>query len=491
VVSAAAFEYVGVHGWRLWYGDALAHLNTARRILDAREPGYEQIGTVWLVLPHLLMMPWVGNNAHWRSGAAGAVPAAACFVAGGLLLFLGVRRLFGSEAAAWAAVAVYAVNPNLLYLQSAPMTEPMALCWWLGLFWSLVRLRESGHWRDALLAAVFALCGTLTRYEFWFVLPFVAVLITLLSGKARWRNALLFCAVAGLGPLYWIAHNWILYSNPLEFYNGPWSAKMINARDIARGTKPYPCDHNWGNSVKYLWEAARLCLGRMLLWAGVAGAAAAVIKRGWAAAVLFALIPAFYVLSMYSSGTPVSVPTLWPNSYYNTRYGLNLLPLACLGVAGWVALSPRRWRGWAAVVLVAACLAPWVLHPGRENWVCWKESQVNSQARRAWTHAAAEYLAPRYKTGAGIFMSFGDLTGILVEAGIPLKESFHEVERPPWLAAAARPDLFLREEWAIAFSGDAVSQAMNKMRRGPRRYECVRMFAAKGAPVVEIWRHIQ
>ena len=64
--AAAAWFYF--HGYTLYYGDAEAHLNTARRIVDSRTPGYDQLGTPWLPLPHLLMIPFVMNDALWRSG---------------------------------------------------------------------------------------------------------------------------------------------------------------------------------------------------------------------------------------------------------------------------------------------------------------------------------------------------------------------------------------------------------------------------------------
>ena len=38
-------------GWLLYYGDAESHLKHARRVLDSRTPGVEQLGTVWLPLP--------------------------------------------------------------------------------------------------------------------------------------------------------------------------------------------------------------------------------------------------------------------------------------------------------------------------------------------------------------------------------------------------------------------------------------------------------
>ena len=41
------------------YGDAVAHINIARRVFDSRTPGLLQLGTVWLPLPHLLMIPFL------------------------------------------------------------------------------------------------------------------------------------------------------------------------------------------------------------------------------------------------------------------------------------------------------------------------------------------------------------------------------------------------------------------------------------------------
>jgi hypothetical protein len=275
----------------------------------------------------------------------------------------------------------------------------------------------------------------------------------------------------------------VFYSNALEFYNGEWSARAIYQRALDKGGFRYPGDHDLAKAWLYYRTAVRLCLGGPLFWVGAAGLAAALLRRAWAAAIVLALAPAFYVLSLYSSGTPVFVPELWPNSYYNTRYGLAALPAACFGAA---ALVPPRWRALGALVLIAAAASPWVAFPRRDNWVCWKESQVNSEGRRAWTREAAEYLAPRYKPGAGIFMPFGDAIGILREARIPLKEALHEGDGPMWLAAAARPDLFLREEWAIGFTGDQVSRAARS-----RRYECVRMYPAPGIGTLEIWRRIR
>jgi hypothetical protein len=491
VVSAAAVAYCLNRGWTLWYGDAQAHLDIARRIVDSRTPGYEQFGTVWLPLPHLLMLPFVGNLEWWHNGLAGAIPAAVCFVLGGVFLFCSVRRVFSSEAAAWCAAFVYALNPNLLYLQSTPMTEPVSLACLLGLLYFSVRFRDSQSLWDVALAGACALAGTLTRYEGWFVVPLAAVYFLVAASSRRVLAGTLFSLIAALGPLSWLAHNWYYYSNALEFYNGFYSAKQIYQRALNMGLDRYPGDGEWKKAILYYRTAAAMCLGSPACWIGIAGCAVALFRRAWWPLLLLVSVPVFYVWSIYSAGTPIFVPQLWPHSYYNIRYGVNAMPLLAFGIAAIVSLAPGRTQVVAAALVVIAAIVPWLANPRPEAWICWKESQVNSSGRRAWTRAAAEYLGPRYHPGAGIFLSFGDLTGILREAKIPLREAMHEGNGLRWVAATARPDFFLREEWAIAVSGDQVSTTMLKTRRGVPRFECVRTYAFKNSPVIEIYRRIQ
>ena len=134
---------------------------------------------------------------------------------------------------------------------------------------------------------------------------------------------------------------------------------------------------------------------------------------------LLALPGVFYVWSMhFFGGTPIFMPVL--HAVLLLQHALRpgaLLPLLA-------ACAPRRWwrlcRGGRAdcrgALVVLRRYAPWLdLHPRPTNWVTWEESRVNSEARREWTRQAAEYLAPRYVRGSGIFTSFGDLTGIFRE----------------------------------------------------------------------------
>src|SRR5690349_15298775 len=79
-VAGTAASWFYRHGYLCYYGDAEAHLNHARRILDSRTPGPDQLGTPWLPLPHLLMVPFVAEMNLWQTGLAATIPGVACFV---------------------------------------------------------------------------------------------------------------------------------------------------------------------------------------------------------------------------------------------------------------------------------------------------------------------------------------------------------------------------------------------------------------------------
>ncbi|MGA2575334.1 MAG: glycosyltransferase family 39 protein [Bryobacteraceae bacterium] len=470
-------------GYLAYYGDAEAHLNIARRILDSRTPGYDEIGSVWLPLPHVLTMMFARNDALWRTALAGSIVSGISFVVAGAFLFAAARRVFDAKVAAAAATLVYATNPNLLYLQSTAMIEPLFMAAVMAILYFTVRFRDTQGWLAVCGAGMAALCGTLTRYDGWFLIPFVTLFVLVTAKRQRVAKAALFAAIAGVGPLYWLGHNWWCCSNVLDFYNGPYSPRAI------QGSTYYPGRGNWAKAWLYFRTAVRWCAGTPLAWLGAAGlVACAAVRKAWWPALLLLLPGVFYIWSMHSSGgTPIFVPDLWPNSYYNSRYGLALFPALAFGAAALVRLVPASMQRLAGAAVVLAAATPWLIHPRPDAWITWKESQVNSEARRAWTREAAEYLAPRYRRGSGIITTFGDVTGIFRMAGIPLRETLTWDNWPLWPAAVSRPDLFLWEEWAVAMRGDPVQTALLRAGvRGPR-YELVKIVQAPNAPVVEIY----
>jgi hypothetical protein len=433
------------------------------------------------------MLPFVRVDAWWHSGIAGAIPSAACFILAGTFLFAAVRRLFASTPAAVAATAFFALNPNLLYLQTTPMSEPPFFAALMALLYFSLRFRDTGGWGALMGAAVAACAGTLARYEGWFLLPFGAAYFLFTAKRRRIEAAVTFCAIAGLGPLYWLFHHWWLTGDPLAFYRNQYSALAI------QGAAPYPGQGDWRKAWLYYRTAAQLCSGPVLPLIAILGAAAALAKRAFWPLGLLALPGVFYLWSMHSSGSPIFIPTLFPNSYYNARYGLAVLPLFAVASAALIAVLPRRLQTPGAALAIAAAVAPWLMNPFPSNWVVWEEARVNSEARREWTRQAAQYLAPRYVRGSGIVSTAGVMIGIYREMGIPIREVFTIDNGLPWQAAMQRPELWLWQTWAVAEGGDPVQSAVNRLAlRGlVLRKNCYRLqesIIVKNAPVIEIYR---
>src|SRR6478609_7107839 len=123
-VSIAAFVYFFRQGVVVGYGDAASHLQIARRVIDSPTAGFAQLGSVWLPLQHLLMLPLVWITPLFYTGIAGSVVSMASYVIACVFLYKIVQGLTdGNRLAAIAGTLIFALNPNVLYMQSIPMTE--------------------------------------------------------------------------------------------------------------------------------------------------------------------------------------------------------------------------------------------------------------------------------------------------------------------------------------------------------------------------------
>jgi hypothetical protein len=471
IVSAAAWYFYS-SGYLLYYGDAQAHLNISRSLIDARVTGYDQLGTVWLPVLHLICLPFVARNHLWESGLAGTIPVGICFVVAGLCLYLCGKDVYGSSAAALVGMLCFALNPNVLYLATITMTEivfvaGLALCL-LAILW----YRKTQHNRWTAAAIVASWWMSLTRYDGWFLIPFIGLFLMFAAKENKLRVLIVSGLMASLAPLYWMAHNWFETGNALDFYNGPYSAAAI------QGEHNYPGFHDWPAAVHYYWAAGSACSGYGLIVAGVLGLIVALARGWWKALGFLALTPLFYVWSVHSSKTPVYLPSLWPHGYYNSRYGIAVVVFMAFAVGALASALPSRIR-----FLPLLALVPWLVRPNPQNWICWKESQVNSDSRRAWTAQAADYLANYYRSGDGVLVEFGDLAGIFGKAGIPLREALHEGSGPAWFVNTMPSGLVAQTRWAIAQKDDKLARRLQEAKS----FHVVDVIAVHGAPDLFIY----
>ena len=496
-LSVAALLYYYAHQQLLLYGDALAHLNIARRVVDNRHPleSYGQLGTVWLPLQHIAMLPFVWVDTLWRSGIAGAIPGMVAFVLG----TLGIFRLVNARAGAFAgyvAAAIYALNPNLLYMQTTAMNEPIFLAF---LIWSLVYLDEFLRATSPPIAEVkpaqlrprrtLEYCGitmaggALTRYDGWFSAGIIGVI--LIAAFLRWRPRITdprlrraagksiaeVILLNALVPVYWLVYTWAVSGNALDFINGPYSARTIALRSTAQGAPPYPGQQHIFTAALYFLKSAQLNMGaalfgRFLLLAAILGTAFAVWRFRRYGVLLLLWIPlAFYSLSIAYGSVPIYIPVWWPFSYYNVRYGLELLPMFAVftaiaadviaGQADSRSVRTAVWCGFIALI-GASYISAYAEAP-----ITLREARVNSRGREALEEGLASALA-QLPPSSTLLMYEAEHPNALRLSGIPLRHVISEAEHPDWEWALLDPAH--HADYVVACKGDPVWVAMRPHR---------------------------
>jgi hypothetical protein len=502
LASLFSFLYYFKHNDLLLYGDAVAHINIARRVFDSQTPGLLQLGTVWLPLPHLLMIPFIWANAMWQNGTGGAVPSMVAYVFGCLGIFRLVRGWLasasgtraGAAAGAWVAVLVYGANPNLLYMQTTAMTEPLYLALFI---WAVVFFAEglrgleddAGARRGQGVAASLtrsACCvaaAELTRYDGWFLAGAVGLAVLVMGLRSPVRDAgdrgfrragLVFLLGIAVVPIAWLAYNAAVYGNALEFANGPYSAKAIEARFQA----PNPALHSVPLASLYFLKAAQLNLapgnwGRFWLAAAGLGVIFSVTRRSWLTMLLLWLPVAFYALSIAYGSVPIHVYTWWPFATFNQRYGLQLLPMfaasaGLLAAYGFAWNKAGRHRGKLLTVVVALVAVSY--------FSVWKaDPQCLLEARRNWEirhtlDAEVQRVVSALPADSRFLMEMGEHVGVMQQAGIPLRQVINQENHRPWKRPTDPEGLWERAladppryvDFVIAFDGDAVDRSANK-----------------------------
>lgn len=426
---ALAGTVVALHyahaGLTLAHYDARAHLVVARRILDSLTPGWQQIGAVWLPLPHLLNMLPVQVDAWYRSGASGvAISILAMALAGGSLASI-IIRTTGSLVAACTGAVLLMLNPNVLYLQSTPMTEP--LLFGLVLF-SVAAVaawvdRSSGNSRRPGTALA---CACLTRYEAWpiTVALLALALAVLLRRQTPAREAVRDVATLALWPAVaivvfsansrWVVGTWFVSS---DFFV-PENVEAMGHLDVA-----------W----RQLREGLDLLAGPWT--ARIASAAAALVV--WSSFRSPRRAPLLLLLALFAAAA-LPVSAYLQGHPFRIRYDVPLV-VACAAItAGGLAVLWPPLRAVAAVVVILVTLQhAWPVDHTAAMVVESQREAANMAGRREITR----YLQEQYD-GTGIMMSMGSLGHYMHDlslAGFGIEDFLHEGNGEIWRFAMLQP----------------------------------------------------
>jgi hypothetical protein len=452
VLGIGAALYYATLGLTLSHYDAKAHLVVARRILDSLTPGWEQIGAVWLPLPHLLNMLPVQIDVLYRTGVFAIALSIACHGLAAGSIGATVLALTASRAGAALAATLYAANPNVLYLQSTPMTEPMLFGLTTLQVYLFTRWVLAGTLDVPRAAGWVTVLACLTRYEAW---PITAACVVG-SAYAWWRRGqslrhlvpvfarlALYPTLTVLGFMafsritvgeWFVSSGFFVVDETLYGQPGAVLAKIAEGTEMLGGV--------------WLVRFSVIALVLVLV-AGLSSAGRAPLLLGLS---LFAA--AALPLSAYLAGHP-----------FRLRYEIPIVIAGALAIGTAVGLFRRIAP---AVALMPLALILYEAPPFDREAPMVREAQLdqNVQARAAVTAC----LRQRYQGGA-VMVSMGALGHYMHEmsaAGFAIRDFLHEGNGPIWDSAFTRGPAAL-VEWVlveeVAEGGDAVIQRHRQIPR--------------------------
>lgn len=425
VGTAAAICYARAD-LTLSHYDARAHLVVARRIFDSLTPGWQQIGAVWLPLPHLLNMVPVQVDLLYRTGASAvAISVASTGVAAWAMACL-ILRTTSSRSGATTAVALFVLNPNVLYLQSTPMTEPLLFATTTAALALTAAWLDRGAVRGPYAAGAMLAAACLTRYEAWPIAG-CAVAITgavLLRRGSSLRRTFTAC----LALASWPAAAVVLFLMNSRWTVGAWF--VSDGFFVAENTAAL------GHPI-VAWQQVREGLYRLsgagLVWSAYAGTAIVVLafarSRARAPVALLLALAGAAALPWYAyvQGHP-----------FRIRYDVPLVA-ACAALAGagvsllWSAVRPIAAAAVIAVTLIQA-------HPLDSAAPMIVEAQLEARSK-AGRITVTDYLVA-HRDGRTIMMSMGSLGHYMQDLsaeGFHIHDFLHEGNGDLWNFAIGDP----------------------------------------------------
>jgi len=309
----------------LYYGDSVSHLIGARKLFDWYEnPGFSQVGTVWLPLPHFVMMFPSMIDSLFFSGFAGLAISLPSLALTSVFIFKILVRILSASLynvnnriisyIAVGGALLYALNPNFLYIGITAMTEALFMLFFVGSAYYLLKLLESSfdgtNYRQqvsyTLLLSIFASAACLCRYESWILPVFIVLAVTLIKvldwkkmamtkrfpsnilrdEQANERMVLtgssnpfklghrhqivtiiMVSTISFSGIAFWLSYNHVIYGNAFEFETSRYSAaSQAASRSIRETLYLQPL-----NIVDVYGRDALLIYGPLLLAAAAIG----------------------------------------------------------------------------------------------------------------------------------------------------------------------------------------------------------------------------
>lgn len=464
-ISITSILYFYFRNQIVIYGDAESHLNIAKRIVDSITPGMGQLGGVWLPLPHVLMIPFVYSDFLWRSGLGGSIVSGGAFVISCIFIYRIIFLLTQNKYASFFGFIIFATNPNVLYLSSTPMTEPLLIATFMtSSFYFIKFMKNQSDLFALILAAIFGFLSTLTRYEGWFLVAFEALILILFHLQSRKMlkklegKLVLFGTLAFFGIFLWLLWDYFILGDAFYFTNSPFSAKSQQNSWARRGE--LPAHNNLFLSIAYYLVTSMSNVG-VFIFAVTLISLFVFLKRDKNGenylekiyVAILVLMPAFfYVLTLYVGQSVIFIPHLTPVSFewrlFNVRYGLMMVPAAAIFVS--LLFWKRKTLG-KSLILLFFILQFGLYIVGYSKIITLEDGTVGlSHAKRP---DAESWFAKHYDSGLVLIDDYARTMSI-IRSGVPMQNIIYIGNRFYWEDSLRNPDKWAT--WVIMQRGDAI-----------------------------------
>ena len=200
----------------------------------------------------------------------------------------------------------------------------------------------------------------------------------------------------------------------------------------------------------------------------------------------------FYVYSVAYGSVPIFIPQLWPHSFYNARYGMEMLPVLSIypalaaerldvwlraQTAGWARWGVKLWQPVALALCAFNCLGMMYETP-----LVLREGIVNAKTRMALEKSLA-FVMEGMPPHVPIMMSTSAHVGAVQVAGRDLRDMISEGDEQSWEWALADPAKYAA--YVIAIGDDRVAQAVREHPQGLTETEVV---CTTGQPCARVYQ---
>lgn len=441
VLSLLATNIAYLNNWITLYGDAMAHLLIARRVIDGVTIGFGQLGSYWLPLPHLLTLLFVWNDSLYYSGVAGVWISMLSYILASVYLYKTTLKMTDNAVAGFIAVSIFMLNLNVLYMQSTTMTELLMIVTMLAATYHFLMWCHSDSLMHLSLSSVALLFAGFTRYEAWILTATFGLIMIYVAWRKKYQyhkfeaSAVFWGSLAGLNVFLWSGWSWVIFGDPLDFHRGEYSnpSLWVGMADVYIG--------NWKYSILTYFYAMRHIsgIGTMIiatigllyyLWKEKLG-----YQNVAALAILGQIV--FFILMLYGAQRPLLVPEV-SEGMYNIRFALvTIIPIAIF--AGYLATISHKAK-WILVPLTAILL---IIHLQGETILLEEALAMDEDTPQT----EVTWFGDHYESG----MILGENVGnerLFYNGRIPLKSNIYEGSHS-WDAALEDP-LAYNVEWIIA-----------------------------------------